>query len=129
MRVFDYLISFMIHTKMGLSDQWQDCGGRMAHYFYFISLVNQYLFHCIACIFTKLAKIKIWKNDKRSTFLGKFGVFQFPLLNWFCVKYNYPFKIAISINSISTMTVPIVYFCSLVMPEGKPVLCLPRPLI
>ena len=58
-------------------------------------------------------------NNKKSTFLNNFGNFQFPLLNWFCVKYNYPFKIAISINSISTMTDPIVYFYTLVMPEGK----------
>ena len=91
----------------------------MVHYFFFVSLVNQNLFYCMACIFTKLAKIEPNLGEKRkSTLLNKFGNFQMPLLNWLCIKYNYHFKITILIHSISTMTDPIAYFYNLVKITG-----------
>ena len=97
----------------------------MAQYFFFLGLVNQYIFYCIACMFTKLANVKI-KPDSgifhKPTYFNIFGNFQFQLHNWYCVKCNYHFKIAISINSISTMANQMVYFYTLVKPEGMTVL-------
>ena len=107
------------------ADHEQDCEGMMAQYFFFLGLVNQYIFYCIACMFTKLANVKI-KPDSgifhKPTYFNIFGNFQFQLHNWYCVKYNYHFKIAITINSIMTMANPMIYFYTLVKPEGNTIL-------
>ena len=113
-------MSCINHIHMTHADHEQDCEGMMAHYFFFVSMVNQYLFYFVACIFTKLTKTKPYLgNFKKPNLFNMFGNFQFPLLNWLCIKYNYHFKIAILIQSISSMANPVVYFFTLVKPESK----------
>ena len=92
----------------------------MAHYLYFLSLVNQYIFYYTACIFAKLSKrIPSSGHLKSINFTNMFAFFQYPLLIWFCARYNCHFKITISITSIWTTLSPLTYFYSLVRPEGK----------
>ena len=107
-------------NHVGHSDLEQDCEGMMAHYLFFLCLVNQYIFYYTACMFAKRAQINPKSGHfKKANLISMFSCFQYPLLSWFCVKYNYHFKITISITAVMTMLKPIMYFYCLLKPEGK----------
>ena len=92
----------------------------MAHYLFFSSLVNQYIFYYAACLFAKVSKVNLDSGHFKNIYLtSMFTLFQYPVLNWFCVKYNYHFKITISITSAMSTLSPIIYFYSIARPGGK----------
>ena len=94
-----------------------NCGKMMVHYFLFLSLVNQFIFFCIACPFAKLTKVESdWENHEQHTLLVKFRHFIFPILCWAAVKYNHYFTFNIGMHSAITMMSPITYFWNLTKP-------------
>ena len=100
------------------ADQGQDCEEMMAHYFHFLSLVNQCIFYCIACLFAKLTKIEsgmVLVDYKQPNLIGNFGTFILPVLVWLCTKYNFHYSLNIFIQSILTMLSTIAYFYKQVM--------------
>ena len=93
------------------------CGKMIAHYLFFLSLVNQFAFFCIACIFATLTKIKSdWGAHEQHSPLVKFRHFIFPILNWSCIKSNHHYISNIWIQSIVTMISPITYFYTIAKP-------------
>ena len=95
------------------------CGQMIAHYLFFLSLVNQFTFFCIACIFAKLTKIESdWGEHEQHPPLVKFRHFMFPIMCWLFMKSNHHYTLNISIQSIVTMISPITYFYTIAKP-GK----------
>ena len=102
-------------------DQGQDYEEMTAHYFFFLSLVNQALFYCIACLYAKLTKVESGEaltTYKTPNIPGSFGTFILPVLVWLCTKYKFHFSLNIFIQSILTMLSTITYFYKQVMSSG-----------
>ena len=95
------------------------CQKMIAHYLFLLSLVNQSIFFCVACIFAKLTKIESdWGEHEQHPPLVKFRHFMFPIICWLWLKSKHDYTFNIWIQSILTMISPITYFYTLAKP-GK----------
>ena len=94
-----------------------NCGMMMVQYFLFLSLVNQFIFFCIACTFAKLTKVESdWENHEQHTLLVKFRHFIFPIIIWAGLKYDQYYTLNAGMHSAITMMSPITYFWTLAKP-------------
>lgn len=93
------------------------CQKMIAHYLFLLSLVNQSIFFCVACIFAKLTKIESdWGEHEQHPPLVKFRHFMFPIICWLWLKSKHDYTFNIWIQSILTMISPITYFYNILKP-------------
>ena len=89
----------------------------IAHYLYFMSLVNQLTFFFIASIFAKLTKIESdWGEHEQQSLLVKFRQFIFPIISWMHIKSNHQYTLNLWIQSIVLIISPITYFYNIAKP-------------
>lgn len=89
----------------------------MAHYFFFLSIVNNCLFFVIACIYAKVMKVEFAPSQyKKLSFFDKASSILSPLVCWLCIRYKYHFKHILVTGSLSTMISPITYLYNMVKP-------------
>ena len=88
------------------------CTNIIAHYLFFLSLVNQFMFFFIACIFARVTKIESdWEEHEQHTPLENFRHIMFPMFCWIRLARNRPFNtVLLGIQTLLTMMSTISYF-------------------
>ena len=122
------VLVIVINLTFTIDDK--ECGTMMAHYLFYLSSVNQWVFFCIACLFAKLTKEESeWENIEKPTMFRQLAAFQFPLICWLFVKFKYNIVVAIVTQTILTMMSTITYFYNRIYPGtigDKIVNCFPQ---
>ena len=99
------------------ADNEHDCGIMMAHYFFFLSIVNHCVFFGIAWIYAKVIKSEyVPRQYKKISYFDKATSIIFPILSWLAIRYKYHFKHLIATESIVTVISPITYLYDMVNP-------------
>ena len=113
-KVKEILVKFMFIED---ADNEHDCGIMMAHYFFFLSIVNHCAFFGIAWIYAKVIKSEyVPCQYKKISYFDKPTSIIFPILSWLAIRYKYHFKHLIATESIVTVISPITYLYDMVNP-------------
>ena len=108
----------------GDADNENECGIVMAHYLYFLSLVNNCVLFGIACTFAKVVKNKSCPSSERKLSLSEKAYYiLYPVVVWLSTKFSYHFKLSLMAQSMVNALIPITYFYNWMKP-GNDNLCM-----
>ena len=114
------VVAIVIVIKLVDLDQEVDFWAMTAHYCFFLSVVNQCIFFCVACAFATVTRDASQRKPfKNPSFFRQLATLPFPIITWLCTRYKDSrnlgtrFPITILIQSILTLLSPITYFYNL----------------
>ena len=101
-------------------DDDQECGIMVAHYFFFISIVNQRAFLAISCTYAEIIKFECTRcRYDEPSFFENAKTILWPVLSWISVTYKFHFTHLLLTISAVTIASPITYFFNWVKPGNR----------